>query len=55
MERLSRLRAVLEAAKGHPVYREKFKDLDPKEVTLEDLKDLPLTTREEWVAFFSVP
>jgi phenylacetate-CoA ligase len=51
MERLSRLRAVLEAAKGHPVYREKFKDLDPKEVTLEDLKDLPLTTREEWVAF----
>ena len=33
MERLSRLRAVLEAAKGHPVYREKFKDLDPKEVT----------------------
>jgi phenylacetate-CoA ligase len=51
MERLSRLRAVLEAAKGHPVYREKFKDLDPKGVTLEDLKDLPLTTREEWVAF----
>jgi len=51
MERLSRLRTVLQAAKDHPVYREKFKDLDPKKVTLEDLKDLPLTTREEWVAF----
>jgi phenylacetate-CoA ligase len=51
MERLSRLRTVLEAAKDHPVYREKLKDLDPKKVTLEDLKDLPLTTREEWVAF----
>lgn len=51
MERLSRLRMVLEAAKDHPVYREKLKDLDPKKVTLEDLKDLPLTTREEWVAF----
>ncbi len=51
MDRLSRLRTVLEAAKDHPVYREKLKDLDPKKVTLEDLKDLPLTTREEWVAF----
>jgi len=51
MERLSRLRTVLYAAKDHPVYREKFKDLDPEKVTLEDLKDLPLTTREEWVAF----
>jgi phenylacetate-CoA ligase len=51
MERLSRLRTVLEAAKDYPVYREKLKDLDPKKVTLEDLKDLPLTTREEWVAF----
>ena len=51
MERLSRLRTVLQAAKDHPVYREKFKDLDPKKVTLEDLKDLPLTGREEWVAF----
>ncbi|WP_117237253.1 phenylacetate--CoA ligase family protein [Thermus sediminis] len=51
MERLSRLRAVLKAAKDHPVYREKFKDLDAEKVTLEDLEDLPLTTREEWVAF----
>ncbi|GAB5601972.1 AMP-binding protein [Thermus sp. FJN-A] len=51
MDRLARLREVVARAQAHPVYREKLKGVDPQELTLEALKDLPLTTREEWVAF----
>ena len=51
MDRMARLKEVVRAAKGHPVYREKLKDIDPERVSLETLGELPLTTREEWVAF----
>lgn len=51
MNRMARLKEVVRAAKGHPVYREKLKDIDPERVSLETLGELPLTTREEWVAY----
>ncbi|RTH03724.1 CoF synthetase [Thermus scotoductus] len=51
MDRMARLKEVVRAAKGHPVYREKLKDIDPERVSLETLGELPLTTREEWVAY----
>ncbi|GAA5334325.1 MULTISPECIES: phenylacetate--CoA ligase family protein [Thermus] len=51
MDRTQRLREVIRAAKAHPVYREKLKDVDPEEVSPETLSALPLTTREEWVAY----
>ncbi len=51
MERLNRLRAVIQRAKAHPLYQEKLKGVDPEAFTLEDLPHLPPTTREEWVAF----
>lgn len=51
MDRNARLKEVVRAAKEHPVYREKFKGVHPEEVTLENLGELPLTTREEWVAY----
>uniref|UniRef100_A0A7V4E6H7 Phenylacetate--CoA ligase family protein n=2 Tax=Thermus tengchongensis TaxID=1214928 RepID=A0A7V4E6H7_9DEIN len=51
MDRNARLKEVVRAAKEHPVYREKFKEVHPEEVTLENLGELPLTTREEWVAY----
>ncbi|AFV75793.1 AMP-binding protein [Thermus oshimai] len=51
MDREARLREVVKAALEHPVYREKLKGLSPEEVSLETLQTLPLTTREEWVAY----
>ncbi|MCS6867448.1 MAG: phenylacetate--CoA ligase family protein [Thermus sp.] len=51
MERIARLREVIRSAKAHPVYREKLKDVDPEGVDLDNLHTLPLTTREEWVAY----
>jgi phenylacetate-CoA ligase len=51
MDRAARLREVVRKAKAHPVYAEKLRGIDPEKLTLKDLPSLPLTTREEWVAF----
>ncbi len=51
MDREARFKEILRRAKAHPVYREKLKDLDPERITLKDLPHLPLTTREEWLAY----
>ncbi len=51
MDRLARFRQVLRQAQAHPVYAEKLKGIDPDKLSLEDLPALPLTGREEWVAY----
>ncbi|KGQ22722.1 phenylacetate--CoA ligase family protein [Thermus filiformis] len=51
MDRESRLREIVRRAKAHPVYREKLRDVDPERIALQDLPHLPVTTREEWVAY----
>ena len=45
---LTRLRAIIQQAKLHsPWYRERFKDIDPQEVTLNDLHLIPSITKQE--------
>ncbi|RIH87010.1 Phenylacetate-coenzyme A ligase [Meiothermus luteus] len=51
MDRVQRLRAVVAAAQRHPVYAEKLKQVDVDALTPEGLARLPLTTRQDWLAY----
>ena len=51
MDRTARLRAVVAAAQQHPVYAEKLKGFDLNGLTPETVSSLPLTTRQEWLAY----
>ncbi|MGK0617473.1 phenylacetate--CoA ligase family protein [Meiothermus cerbereus] len=51
MDRVQRLRTVIAAAQKHPVYAQKLSAVDASGVTLEQLASLPLTTRQEWLAY----
>ncbi len=51
MDRSQRLREVIAAAQKHPVYAQKLSAIDPREITFETLSRLPLTTRQEWLAY----
>ncbi|WP_337867554.1 AMP-binding protein [Meiothermus sp.] len=51
MDRAQRLRTVIAAAQKHPVYAQKLSGVDPSSITLENIASLPLTTRQEWLAY----
>jgi len=51
MDRVQRLRTVIAAAQKHPAYAQKLSAVDASGVTLEQLASLPLTTRQEWLAY----
>lgn len=51
MDRVQRLRTVIAAAQKHPVYAQKLSAVDASGVTPEQLASLPLTTRQEWLAY----
>lgn len=51
MDRTARLRQVLEHARNHPVYAPKLEGIDLSTITPETIARLPLTTREEWIAY----
>jgi len=51
MDRIHRLRTVVAAAQKHPVYAEKLGSVDVSGLTPESIASLPLTTRQEWLAY----
>jgi len=51
MDRVQRLRTVIAAAQKHPVYAQKLSTVNASGVTPERLASLPLTTRQEWLAY----
>ncbi|MCS7057562.1 MAG: phenylacetate--CoA ligase family protein [Meiothermus sp.] len=51
MDRVQRLRTVVAAAQRHPVYAEKLRQVDVDALTPEGLTRLPLTTRQDWLAY----
>ncbi len=51
MDRVQRLRTVVAAAQNHPVYAQKLSGVDPSSITPETIASLPLTTRQEWLAY----
>jgi len=51
MDRVQRLRTVIAAAQKHPVYAQKLSTVNASGVTPEQLASLPLTTRQEWLAY----
>jgi phenylacetate-CoA ligase len=51
MDRVQRLRTVVAAAQKHPVYAQKLSGVDPSSMTPETIASLPLTTRQEWLAY----
>lgn len=51
MDRTARLRQILEHARNHPVYAHKLEGIDLGTITPETIAQLPLTTREEWIAY----
>ncbi len=51
MDRAQRLRTVIAAAKEHPVYAQKLSGVDPSSLTPQNIASLPLTTRQEWLAY----
>ncbi len=51
MDRVQRLRTVVAAAQKHPVYTQKLGSVDVSSLTPETLPNLPLTTRQEWLAY----
>ncbi|GIW35690.1 phenylacetate--CoA ligase family protein [Meiothermus sp.] len=51
MDRVQRLREVIAAAKKHPVYAQKLDEVDASSLTPEAISRLPLTTRQEWLAY----
>ena len=53
MERLERLRRVVAAAQRHPVYAERFKDVDPERFTEADLAALEPTPRAVWLDYLA--
>lgn len=50
MDRVQRLREVVAAAQKHPVYATKLGGVEASSLTLATLSQLPLTTRQEWLA-----
>lgn len=51
MDRVQRLRTVVAAAQKHPVYAQKLSNVDVQSLTPERIASLPLTTRQEWLAY----
>ncbi len=51
MDRVQRLRTVIAAAQKHPVYASKLSTVDVSRLTPEHIAGLPLTTRQEWLAY----
>lgn len=51
MDRVQRLRTVVAAAQKHPVYAQKLSNVDVQSLTPERITSLPLTTRQEWLAY----
>jgi len=51
MDRVQRLRTVIAAAQKHPVYASKLSTVDVSRLTPEHIASLPLTTRQEWLAY----
>jgi phenylacetate-CoA ligase len=51
MDRVQRLRTVIAAAQKHPVYASKLSAVDVSSLTPEHIASLPLTTRQEWLAY----
>lgn len=51
MDRVQRLRNVIAAAQKHPIYAQKLSNLDLQSLTPERISSLPLTTRQEWLAY----
>lgn len=51
MDRAQRLRTVIAAAQKHPVYAQKLAGVDIQSLAPETLSSLPLTTRQEWLAY----
>ena len=52
MDRTARLRHIVARAKTLPFYRERLQELQPEEVSAEDVSALPFVTREELTAAF---
>jgi len=51
VERLERLRRVIAAAKAHPIYEKKLRNVDPETFQESDLQEIEPTPREEWLAY----
>ncbi|GIW24217.1 phenylacetate--CoA ligase family protein [Meiothermus sp.] len=51
MDRAQRLRTVVAAAQQHPVYAQKLMGIELSGLTPETISSLPLTTRQEWLAY----
>lgn len=51
MNRSERLRAVIHAAKTHPLYADRLAKADPDTFTVEDLAQVEPVTRDDWVAY----
>lgn len=51
MNRAQRLRTVIAAAQKHPIYAQKLSGVDASSLTPQNIASLPLTTRQEWLAY----